>query len=763
MDTKASWLLDKVSVICLYLVIFLTPLFFLPFTIDVLELNKNFLFYFLIFISLICFLARGVLLKYFEFKRTVLDLPILILWVAVFLSSLLSREKYLSFFGDLGYLNLSFVGFSLFLVFYFLVVQKISNVKKVVTALSFVMLSGSLVSLYFILRVSGLLKILTVAGWPNNLINNSNTLLGIYLTVIFLISLSILTIKNKKMWLNFFSGITMALSLACLVLIGFKVVWVVIAVALALSLVIFLTYVDNIYTICTTFGFSVLVAALLFIFLGVPQFLTARLPAEISLNNRTSWNIVKNTLTGDPKSFIFGTGFSTFVYNFSKYRSESMNGNFAWNVRFQQPYSSALNWLSDNGLVGTLAFLSVVLMGLGLVISTWLRHIIDLRKKKRLIENEEISFYDSPLIFWGIVTGWLTLLVVMFFANLGAAHWVLFWLLTGLMITAGAQLSKKEVPIVSISLKTSPQYTLVTSFGFILAFTALIVVGVYLGRYFTAEVVFARALKQPLDQKINSLQQAITYNNHRVPFYLTLADSFLSKAVSINQAGGQVEQITSTVAAAVNAAKVATDISPNNVATWEQLSSMYGNARVVAPEANNWTIGSLEKASQLEPTNPLFYVELGNAKLLERRYTEAKEHFNKAIALKPDLLVSYLRLSLLQEAQNNIDEAIVALERGLVYGRQDAGYVFQLGRYYFNRRKKGDDGVAELAFRRAIALNPNYSDALFALALLYEKTGNKSQALQLYKRVLELNPNNKDLKAKINSLVSVPTTEESEK
>lgn len=759
MDTRFSAFLGKTSTFCLYLVILLTPLFFLPFSLDVLELNKYFLFYFLILISLISFLGRAVVRKVLEFRRTPLDIPVLAVWGTFLLASLLSKERYLSFFGDFGFMGLSFIGFSMMVIFYFLVTQNIIKINQVVATLYAFLASAGLSGLYFILKSFGLVKLLQL--W--NVTNNSNTLFGIYLVIALLLALGMLTVKKEKLWRDILTFVGLVLSLMALVLIGFKLVWVILAAGLFLMLIFFLTYVDQVNTVWTSFGFAVLLGSLLFIFLGTPQLLTVRLPVEVSLGAKASWEIGFKTLTSSAKPFIFGSGPATFVYDYSQYRPEAFNNNFAWNVRFRQPYSSAFNWMAEVGVLGAVAMLAVVLMVLGLIISTLFKNIVELRRRKRAaidVATDFAKLKDSPFIFWSIVTVWLTLLISFFFVNFGLVQWFLFWFFMSLMITASAHMNKKEVEVMSVSLKASPQYALITSFGLIFTFTIIVVLGVYLGRFFAAEVVYARALQQPLDQRLITLQQAVTLNGSRVEFYLALADSYLNKASEINQKGGDMNQITQAVAAAVNSAKAATGVSPNNVATWEYLSTMYANARAVAPEANSWVMSSLERAITLESTNPVFYVGLGNAKLLEKRYTEAKHDFEKAIKLKPDLVIAYVRLALLSESQNNVNDAISALERGLNYGRQDAGYIFQLGRYYFNRNQKDDYGLAELAFRRAIALNPNYSDALFSLAYLYEKTNHKSEALQLYKRVLELNPDNKDLKAKISSLSSSPAPEE---
>ncbi len=757
MDTRFSLILHKISSFCLYAVIFLIPLFFLPFTLDILELNKYFLFYFLVLLSLVCYFGRAIIRKVFEFRSTPLDIPLLALWVVFLLVSLLSEERYLSFFGDFGLINLSFIGFSLMLIFYFLITQLIVSMEQTIKMLYVFLLSGGLASLYFILRTFNLLKIPALNFvLPSNLAHSSSAIFGIFLAVVSLVALAVLALKKKKHAADIFIFVALLLSLVAMTAIGFKLIWIILAVSVFLLLVFFLTYVDYVNTLWTSFGFAILVVSLLFIFLGTPQFLTVRLPVEVSLAPQVSWEIVFKALTADAKTFIFGSGPSTFVYDFSAFRPAVFNNNFAWNIRFHQPYSSAFDWVATTGLLGTLTLLFTVLMALGLVITIWYKQILELRHKKKLAEPaEQVALQESPLLFWGLVAGWLTLLLAFFLTNFSLVLWVLFWAFLGLMNTAGLVFSKRAVEVRSFSLKASPQYALATSFGFILIFTLIIVLGVYEGRYFIGEVVYTRALRKPLDQRIVDLQKAVNLNANRGAFYLTLAEAFLNKAAEVNRKTNDLNQVTPLVASAVNSARAATDKSPNNVATWEYLSTMYANARPIAPEANSWVISSLEKAVTLESTNPVFYVGLGDAKFLQKRYTESKEDYQKAIDLKPDLTVAYMRMAMVQEAQNDISGAIATMEKGLNYGRQDTSYVFQLGRYYFNRGQKNDLPLAELAFRRAIALNPNYSDALFSLGFLYEKQNFDSQALQLYRRVLELNPGNKDIKKKIDALIGV--------
>lgn len=768
METSFTLFLRRLTSALLYIAVFCVPLFFLPFTVETVELNKYFFFYICIFLALLSWISRGVILKIFVFKRTPLDIPLLVLWAVTFITSIVSRDRYVSFFGDFSLMSINFLNITAFVIFYFLLVQEVGKIKGVLNFIHTFFISGFLTTLFFILRAGGLWTA-TYGFLPQfNTLNISNGLFGIFLIILCLLSLAVLAVKKQNLGSDVLMFLVFFASLAGVVMIGFKILWIILTVALILLIVFLVSHTNEVRTVWTSVAFALFVAGILFVLLGVPQFLTAKLPLEVSLGPSTSYGMFKDTITYNARYFLFGSGPSTFAYDFSQFRPSGLNNNFAWNVRFRQPYSSAMEWGMSTGILGILSFLVILLMGIGLIINTWLKQVVINRKKKVGLISIS-SLQDSPLVFWGLTAGWLTLVFAFFVVNFGAAVWLLFWLFLGLMIRAAAHLSKGELPETTISLKTTPQYGIVTSFAFILVFTGILVLGIYLGRFYTAEVVYAQALTKSTSgqaglDRIAQLQKSLQYNPNRVPFYLTIAESFLIKAQEVASTTKDVNQVAQLVSAAVNAAKAASDKSPQSVATWESLATMYANARGVAPEANNWLISSLERAIILEPTNPTFYIGLGNAKLLERRYSEAKDDFEKAVGFKPDMLQGYVLLAATYEAQNNIDKAIETMERGLPIGRNDATYVFQTGRYYFNRHKDNDWPLTELAWRRAIALNPNYSDALFALALLYERTSNKSPALQLYKRVLELNPGNAQVRSRVESLNGTssesPATEE---
>ena len=750
-------LLQKISRLSLYGIVLLVPVFFLPLTLETLELNKYYLFYGLTMLSLAAFLGHAIAAKKFTIRRTPLDIALVVLWLAYLLSAILSKDRLVSFFGDFSSLGLSFIGISTMLVFYFLVVQHVESVGEIMKIVYLTLASGALASLYFLVKVS---KLAALAGWlPTfSAVNVSNGVFGVYLAVIFILALSLLAIRTRSYALDGFGLAVALLTAVSMVAIGFRVIWIVLAVALFFALVFFMTQLDAVRKIWASVVFGLFVLTIVLTFVQLPQALTATLPVEIFLGRGVSQDIAFDALTAGAKTFLFGTGPGTFGINFSQFRPPVLNLNVAWNVRFTQSYNSVFDWISTLGLLASLAFLGALLILVGSVFGTWFRQMKTFKTKKKKEADEDVPppprFYDSPLVFWGIVSAWMTLAVSLFIINFGAVHWMLFWLLSALIVAGGAFVGRTALPSTEISLKTTPQYALITSFSFILVFAVIIILGIFMGRFYAAEVVYAKSAPLSLDEKIIAVQRAIQLNQNRSIFYITLADGFLSKAAEVAQGGGDLNQVAQMVGLAVESAKKATEISPNNVGMWQFLSTMYANARGIAPDADTWVRSSLERALELEPSNPVLYLSMANVKAAQQDFDGARSDLRQAISLKPDILIAYMRLALINAQQNNdLDAAIAAMEEGLKYGGlENAQYLAQTGMYYFNRNKEGDYPIAEIAFRRALALNPDYADALFALAILYETTDHEDAALPLYERVLELNPGLENLKQKIQSL-----------
>ncbi|MDP1709781.1 MAG: tetratricopeptide repeat protein, partial [Candidatus Komeilibacteria bacterium] len=220
-----------------------------------------------------------------------------------------------------------------------------------------------------------------------------------------------------------------------------------------------------------------------------------------------------------------------------------------------------------------------------------------------------------------------------------------------------------------------------------------------------------------------------------------------------------VTTVSNLVAQAVNEAKIATDLSPKSVALWENLSTMYENAAALVPDARNWAVKSLIQASELEPSNPVLFWRLGNNYSLAGNWADAIKSYKKAIDLKKDYVGAYLGLASAYEQNKEMDKAVDVYKTVLPAGISNPEFLFNFGRLLYNRNGKNDRDDSEKLWQEAVRLQPNYSNAIYSLGLLYEARGDKATALQYYYKVKDLNPENKDVVEKIRNLVGAAPKE----
>ncbi|MBU1179332.1 tetratricopeptide repeat protein [Patescibacteria group bacterium] len=764
--TKASRFLDRLIALCIYGVVGLIPIFFLPITADVVEFNKQFLLYFLVTVGLMAWVIKGIVEKKLTIRRTPLDLPLLLVVVTLLASAILSKSRQLSFWGDYTTLSNAFISFIFYILFYFLVLNNVRSVKHVGRIFVVLVVSAVISVLYFVNQGLGLISLdnLPVPRWT--LTSDLPTHFGYFIVIALVALLSVVMTKKKGFWnaRNIFGILGVIVLFGGLLLLGFKSVWLITAIAIFLLLVFALSRIEEVHVPWVSVSFGILVVSILFILLGTPSFATIDLPTEVSLSPGVSWSVTTAALSENLKSFLFGTGPSTFVYDFSAYRPELFNNNFAWSLRFSKPFSSGLNLLATTGLLGTIAWISFFLVALGTLFVMWFVKNIKVKTKSLTKLSDFMHLTDehgnvyAHTLFAGLITGWLTLLISMFLITFTTVHWMLFFLLLALAFLVGTEFSKKEMNTFELSLKTMPQYTLVSSFVYILVFALIVVLVIFLGRFYVAEAYKAKAIKYTVvgnhTQSAAAMFKAVSLNPNYSKYYLDLASSYIGMAVVESQKEAPDQQrIANLVASAVNQAREATRLAPNDAASWDFLSSMYVTARPLSANANSFVIAALQQAINLEKTNPRLYLELGRSKVLQQDLKGAREALEKAVTLKPNYILGYSVMSQLDELEGKGNEAIEHMSVAAALSPNDPSLIYNLGRLYYNRANQDDLVRAEQLFLRAIQLNPNYADALWSLGVLYERQGKTSNALQLYRAVETLNPGNQEVKKKIQRLI----------
>ncbi len=179
-------------------------------------------------------------------------------------------------------------------------------------------------------------------------------------------------------------------------------------------------------------------------------------------------------------------------------------------------------------------------------------------------------------------------------------------------------------------------------------------------------------------------------------------------------------------------------------------------------------VQQLTKAVEADPQDYAAHFNLGFAYSLLNKDTEAIEEYRKVLTIKPGLYEAELNLGIALLEQKQAKEAIFQLLGAVAQKPEEFRPNFYLAEAYLaagevakaeesykkseelnpksagvqlglGRARARQNRLAEGAanFRKAAELDANYRDALLELASLYEKSGETSDAIELYKQFPE--------------------------
>jgi len=772
---------NQIVKISIYLLVFLLPLFWLPFSFEMFEFNKQYLLFFLVSIAFFAWLAKMILIdKEIRFRRTPLDIFVLAFIFIAILSAIFSVDKGLSLFGFYGRFSDGLIGLLSLGVLYFLITN---NVQLLISMSGLV--KTLLGSVFFVILFSyfSIFGLWARAGWqlPGimlqrtfNPVSGSLEGLAIFLAVMVVFLVGLIMIRDDKGAIRddkgmirddkgmieddkgmirddkgmirklgkIIKGLLLLASLFLLLIIDFTASWIVLAVSLVLFTGLALwqrMFRENVNKLLLPICLIIIAGAGLFInTAGIANEILGRetLLREQILDQKTSWQVATRTVTDNVKQGFLGTGIGTFSYNFSKEKPIEFNESPLWFIRFDRAGSQIAEVLGTMGFLGLFSYL--VLLGMFLLVS-WLL-IGDVKGGK--------GNYLLPLL-----VAFLALLAAQFVYYQNTVLAFAFWLVLALSVVSWQKPIKEK----KFSFKEFPELSLVFSVLLILVGLALAGTFFFAQQFYRADMIYAQSQRMaPGPERTGLIEKAKDLNPYLAQYQAILARAYLEQAL-IEMRKPVADQdatiIEIAVARAIEAARASTLRSPGQVATWETLAMVYRDIRLVAEGAKEWAISSFRRAIELEPTNPILYTELGKLLAIENP-EEARKEFIRALELKPDYFDASIQLARIYEAQNNLAEAIKTIEGALnrlaaVAPQENLILVFELGRLFYN---DGRINEARFAFERVLEVFPLHSDALYSLAVIHQEKGETDRAINLFERVLELNPGNQEVIRRIEEL-----------
>lgn len=767
---------QKISKISIYLLVFLLPIFFLPWTGNILDFNKQALLIFLTFICFFVFLLKALSSGEIRFKVNWLHIPLLVLFSIILISTIFSFYPYASFWGWPLNSAESLITLISLLLFYFLV-SLVFEKKEIVYLLIILLASNFLAVFYGIFQLFG--KFLLPFGVTRTPGFNTIGLmssLAIFVSVLLPLLIIFIT-KTQKILLKIFFFILLVLDIFCLALVNSNTAWWL-TIAGAVLLIIFMAQkrdiLDNRWM---ALPMVILGIALIFLLLGGNFYSSPKRPPEVFLNQKSSFDIALKTIKDN---LLFGTGPGTFVYNFSKYKTADFNKGIFWNIRLEKAGSEFWNYLSTTGVLGALAFLGLLIMFFVVagreILMRSANRLAEVNKKKIGVkrsakeaekENEPRSFLEEESFLSsfniGIFIGFVVLAIGFFLHNSNLTlNFLLFFLLTSFV-----SLNSQEKKIL---LKPSSVSTLVFTFVFTILFVFGLGVLILETQRYIASVSYQQGLialqKGDVDSAINSLRKATRLDPKVDLYWRQLSQVYLFGLNNIFQkqklSDEDKTRAQTFAASAVNSAKSATDTSSNNVANWSVRAFIYQNLIGVFQGTESWAKKCYDTAFSLEPANPYFPTQKGivlikEASLLpkekkkerEKLLKEAEKELEKAVKLKQDYAPAHFQLAMIYRLEGKEDEAIKKLQLSKSMAPFDVGVAFQLGLVYY---QKGDYENAKRELERAVSLDANYANALYFLGLTYDKLGEKKKAIARFETVQTLNPDNEQVKKILKNL-----------
>lgn len=770
--SKLLKILDGVISACIVTLFFGVPVFSIGLTFQGLNFEKQIFFYGLLLVSLVAWVAKGVISGEMKIRRTPLDLPILIFVVISGISTFFSVDRWHSFWGFFGDPSRGFMSILGIAIAYYVVASHF-NENRLIKTLWALAFSNFFMGIWAFLQFMGMKIASESLGKyvPASTIGSLSGL-GIFLGMMLpIIVMLILHLKSEKSNLRktlatsalVFLFVTLLLNIANLLVLYAFVSWSGVLLGVSIFLVYVLARIVRPHDNWTWVPMVVFVAILAILMIGNNTLARVSLPIEVSPSYGLSWNVAKESLK---HSFLVGSGPATYGYDFSLYHTKDFNLEQLYNLRFYQASGLLFESLATLGALGTIALLLLVLTFVGAGV-----YMLSINKVKNKLYS--LGMFSAALI-----------VLANAFAGKIEGSMLLVGILVGtLSVVTMLSESEPEERFYALSLKASPKYALALAFIFMVVSAGVVFLVVFIGKVFIADLKAGSAARETQiseNGSIAKIANAVNWYNKEGRYFTRLGQEYLvlaNQEALKGQKNSDVNLVRNYLQSAILLAKRGRDMMPSDALAQETLAQSYENAGLYITDSLAMSEDAYKKALELEPHNPLYLIKIGQIKIaqgsakntqadIKAGAQEAKEWFQKAIDEKQNLASAYYQMSFADELLADNDGAIAAMEKALVNDNSNVNYVFNLARLHQIRGNDEDKKIAEALYKKILEANDKDVNTHFALGMLYEKTKQSNEAVGEYRKVLSLlNADNKETRTQVQKMIDnvgrgIPNTPE---
>lgn len=801
-DKIALW--DTAGRMCLYLLFGLVPIFFLPITSFPVNENKSVLAVLLILSAFACWLVKVLNLGKIVMPRTKVWIFAVLFLAVAGVSTFLSGSFKYSLWGYAGSSDSLFHLF-IYALALFLAPLFLRDTAHLIKAVLLFSISLCLVSVFSLLQMFGVftLPFDFTKSTAFNPIGNPQSL-AIFLGSGLVMIIALISSFKLSAAMKFVFSAAAALLGFILLLVNYNYVWLGILIA---SVLVVSWQVMNNRVITNKrmfeerlgadpadsisenlansdavmnsarFGLPIvlmILVAILF-FVKPPISNIVKIPVEVRPSLTATISIAKESLRQSLTNAVFGSGPSTFTYEYLKFRPQELNATAFWNTRFTQGFSAISTMLITLGIAGV----GALLLLFGSFVTLALRGITIISSRK--LDAGRLPGIAEKISLISFVS-FLFIMLFWFIYPINLSIYLFTFLFMGLVIASLN--SEGWLKNSEFSFAKSPQLTFAVSSVIIVFVVAVVVGGYSYGQKYAASIFHSFAIEtfnrdKNIDGAIKKVQAALNLDSSRDIYWRTFSDLLTLKTRELLNSGGLDKQDVQaryqlTLQGLIQAAQNTANANPFDPLNWRALASVYeSNARFVGG-AEKFAIKNYEEAAARNPKNPEELLNLARSyilaadilqqgggrnidegKTLEEQRVEylnkARDSLQKAISLKSDYSPAHFMISQVYE---RLGERQLAIQKNLEarnLNPSDTGVGYQLGLlYYLDNQIQS----AQFEFERVVGLNSNFSNARYFLGLIYDRLGSKNAAVEQFLRIEELNPDNQEVERILSNLRS---------
>ncbi len=692
--------LQRVIRYSFYALFLLVPLAFTGDTSELFEFNKMWLTFGLAAIIAAAWVSKMLVERQIKITRTILDIPLMLFVLSQCISTILSMDPHVSWWGYYSRFNGGLLSILTYVFLYYAFVSNFEK-KQVFTALKVSLVSALIVSLWglpshfgydptcFVFRGNFDVSCWTSAFQPKARIFSTlgqPDWLAAYLSIAVPIAISfgIDAIKKQKWATSVYYFALSALFYIDLLYTRSKSSFIALAISIVIFLVVYVLFTKEKQTrIKITSGIIIGLAAITFFAqTPFPQLDKFTLPNIVQMLNKpkpvaTNSGAQANPQASAPKANavtgelggtdsgkirlyvwqgaiqawlhnpLFGTGVETFAFAYYQYRPAAHNLTSEWDYLYNKAHNEYLNYLATTGAFGLITYLSVIFLFLFLNIKYW----IAAYKK-----HNELSF--EQLLILGVSSAYLTIIISNFFGfSVVVINEYMFIIPAFYFLIT--QTGFKQF-VFHTHLANNHDESMHTgqwigmSIVWLIAFYWILV----LFNYWTADKAYALGLGydhaglyqdayQPLHDAVNARPDEPVFLDE-----YAVNDAILAQALFSNKDTATAQKLEKE---AVTTSNYLVSSFPHNVTFWKSRVRVLYSLSQMNPKYLSLALDAIKEAQKLAPTDAKVSYNVGLLYAQNNQTDNAIATLRNTIKLRADYRDAYYALALLlhQQAVNS--------------------------------------------------------------------------------------------------------------